>query len=145
MGWGAEATPQFSCSSETGRERCGLPGRHLVEITDVVGWVVLSVGSHALVLPFHQPVRLRDMKFFFVGTIRVIGVAGIAIADHKRLEVIRQLSSQRLLIRSPDLVDDMTKILGDKVVAIGMDLVRGIANLYGRAWVAAPSITGNQG
>ena len=69
------------------------------------------------------------MELFFVLAVLQIIVATVLIADHQRLQVGRQVTSQSLVVRSPNRVDHSAEFLRCKRVAIAVRLIPGIRRL----------------
>jgi len=116
-------------SLKAGCDRSRLARSHAIENGDVVWGVISSVASEGLVLPLHKSVGFGDVKFFFICTARVVGVTTIAVADYKGLQIARELAAQSLFVGSPNLIDNVPEILPDERVAVGVNFVRGIADL----------------
>jgi len=72
----------------------------VVKVGHIVRWIVGSARSEALMLPLDEAIRLGEVELLFVGAVRIVGIAGVAITDYQRLQVCRKLSTKRFLVGS---------------------------------------------
>src|SRR5215471_6477209 len=91
----AAPAARFFSELRAGEYRLHIPRDHAIERCLVVRIEIThSIRRKLLVLPVHQSVRLADMVGLFVSTMAVIPIAVVAIADHQRLQIVRQISAE---------------------------------------------------
>ena len=78
--------------------------------------------------PLNQSVPLTKVIFFFVSAIGVIAVAVVAIADDEGRHLAWQTAAKRDVIGSPDLVNALLQVMRRRAIAIGVDVVGGVAD-----------------
>lgn len=131
--------------SEARRYGRRLSRNHLVEVRHIIGWIVGSVGSQALMLPFHEAIRFGHVELFFIGTVVVVLITAVTVADDQGLQVLGQLTTERFVVRSPNFVDHVPEVFCDERVAVGMDFVGGITDFDAGARIAASGPASNEG